>query len=249
MVLTEADGVEQRATETARPARRLGGDRQLQGARSAARLPALAGARSRSPGCSGRGLGGRQRLGRRLGRDDRGRVPVGPGDRERAESLATARRTTRRSGRPRAATCWSSTPTPSCRPAPSSTPSRRWSAHPDIGALGPKLILADGTLDRACRRSFPSPEVAFYRLFGLAQPLPEPSALRPLQPAERGRGHGDRRGLGGRRVHAGAPRGRRARRHVRRGVQDVRRGSGLGVPDQGRPAGGCATTRPWWCCT
>jgi GT2 family glycosyltransferase len=45
-------------------------------------------------------------------------------------------------------------------------------AHPDIGALGPKLILADGTLDKACRRSFPSPEVAFYRLFGLAKLFP-----------------------------------------------------------------------------
>ena len=44
--------------------------------------------------------------------------------------------------------------------------------HPDIGALGPKLIRADGTLDRACRRSFPSPEVAFYRLFGLARLFP-----------------------------------------------------------------------------
>jgi GT2 family glycosyltransferase len=46
-------------------------------------------------------------------------------------------------------------------------------AHPDIGALGPKLILADGTLDRACRRSFPSPEVAFYRLFGLMTLFPK----------------------------------------------------------------------------
>jgi GT2 family glycosyltransferase len=45
-------------------------------------------------------------------------------------------------------------------------------AHPDIGALGPKLVLADGTLDRACRRSFPSPEVAFYRLFGLMKLFP-----------------------------------------------------------------------------
>ena len=45
-------------------------------------------------------------------------------------------------------------------------------AHPDIGALGPKLIRADGTLDRACRRSFPSPEVAFYRLSGLARLFP-----------------------------------------------------------------------------
>lgn len=45
-------------------------------------------------------------------------------------------------------------------------------AHPDIGALGPKLVLADGSLDLACRRSFPSPEVAFFRLFGLARLFP-----------------------------------------------------------------------------
>ena len=44
--------------------------------------------------------------------------------------------------------------------------------HPDIGALGPKLIRADGSLDRACRRTFPSPEVAFFRLTGLAKLLP-----------------------------------------------------------------------------
>ena len=45
-------------------------------------------------------------------------------------------------------------------------------AHPDIGALGPKLVRADGSLDRACRRSFPSPEVAFFRLTGLTKLLP-----------------------------------------------------------------------------
>jgi GT2 family glycosyltransferase len=45
--------------------------------------------------------------------------------------------------------------------------------HPDIGALGPKLIRADGSLDRACRRTFPSPEVAFFRLTGLAKLLPD----------------------------------------------------------------------------
>jgi GT2 family glycosyltransferase len=44
--------------------------------------------------------------------------------------------------------------------------------HPDIGALGPKLVLEDGSLDKACRRSVPSPEVAFYRLFGLATLFP-----------------------------------------------------------------------------
>jgi N-acetylglucosaminyl-diphospho-decaprenol L-rhamnosyltransferase len=45
-------------------------------------------------------------------------------------------------------------------------------AHPSIGALGPKLVRADGSLDRACRRSFPSPGAAFFRLFGLARLFP-----------------------------------------------------------------------------
>ena len=44
--------------------------------------------------------------------------------------------------------------------------------HPDVAAVGPKLVRADGSLDLACRRSFPSPEVAFYRLIGLARLLP-----------------------------------------------------------------------------
>jgi N-acetylglucosaminyl-diphospho-decaprenol L-rhamnosyltransferase len=41
-------------------------------------------------------------------------------------------------------------------------------AHPEAGAAGPRLVLPDGQLDRACRRSFPTPEVAFYRLTGLS---------------------------------------------------------------------------------
>lgn len=44
--------------------------------------------------------------------------------------------------------------------------------HPEAGAVGPQLILADGRLDLACRRSFPTPEVAFYRLFGLSLLFP-----------------------------------------------------------------------------
>ena len=44
--------------------------------------------------------------------------------------------------------------------------------HPDIAALGPKLVRADGSLDLACRRSFPAPEAAFFRLFGLARLFP-----------------------------------------------------------------------------
>jgi GT2 family glycosyltransferase len=45
-------------------------------------------------------------------------------------------------------------------------------ANPDIGVAGPKLLLMDGTLDKACRRSFPTPEVSFYRLTGLSRVFP-----------------------------------------------------------------------------
>lgn len=44
--------------------------------------------------------------------------------------------------------------------------------HHDVGVVGPKLLLADGSLDAACRRSFPTPAVAFYRLTGLAGLFP-----------------------------------------------------------------------------
>lgn len=44
--------------------------------------------------------------------------------------------------------------------------------HPDVGAVGPKLLLPDGSLDLACRRSFPTPEVSFYRMVGLARLFP-----------------------------------------------------------------------------
>jgi len=45
-------------------------------------------------------------------------------------------------------------------------------AHPDVGIVGPRLLLMDGTLDLACRRSFPTPEVSFYRLTGLSKLFP-----------------------------------------------------------------------------
>ncbi len=44
--------------------------------------------------------------------------------------------------------------------------------HPDAGACGPKLVLPDGSLDLACRRAFPTPEVAFYRMIGLSRLFP-----------------------------------------------------------------------------
>ncbi len=45
--------------------------------------------------------------------------------------------------------------------------------HPDAGVAGPKLVLADGSLDLACRRSFPTLDVALYRLIGLSRRYPD----------------------------------------------------------------------------
>jgi N-acetylglucosaminyl-diphospho-decaprenol L-rhamnosyltransferase len=44
--------------------------------------------------------------------------------------------------------------------------------HPTVGAVGPRVVLPDGSLDLACRRSFPTPEVSFYRMTGLAKLFP-----------------------------------------------------------------------------
>lgn len=44
--------------------------------------------------------------------------------------------------------------------------------RPDTGAAGPKLVRLDGSLDLACRRSFPSPEVSFYRMIGFSKLFP-----------------------------------------------------------------------------
>ncbi len=45
-------------------------------------------------------------------------------------------------------------------------------ARPDVGVAGPKLVRDDGSLDLACRRSFPSPVVSFYRMTGLSKRFP-----------------------------------------------------------------------------
>jgi N-acetylglucosaminyl-diphospho-decaprenol L-rhamnosyltransferase len=45
--------------------------------------------------------------------------------------------------------------------------------HPEAGMAGPKLVLADGSLDLACRRSFPTVENSFYKLFGLSRLFPK----------------------------------------------------------------------------
>lgn len=45
-------------------------------------------------------------------------------------------------------------------------------AHPRAGVIGPKLVRPSGDLDLACRRTFPSPEVSFYRIAGLSKLFP-----------------------------------------------------------------------------
>jgi N-acetylglucosaminyl-diphospho-decaprenol L-rhamnosyltransferase len=44
--------------------------------------------------------------------------------------------------------------------------------HPEAGVVGPKLVLEDGSLDLACRRSFPTPQIAAYRMVGLSKLFP-----------------------------------------------------------------------------
>lgn len=46
-------------------------------------------------------------------------------------------------------------------------------ARPEIGVAGPKLVMGNGELDKACRRGFPSPAVAFYHYSGLARLFPK----------------------------------------------------------------------------
>jgi GT2 family glycosyltransferase len=45
--------------------------------------------------------------------------------------------------------------------------------RPDAGGVGPRLLLADGTLDPDARRSFPVPRTLFYRTVGLSRLFPK----------------------------------------------------------------------------
>ncbi|MBK8031114.1 MAG: glycosyltransferase family 2 protein [Chloroflexi bacterium] len=42
----------------------------------------------------------------------------------------------------------------------------------EVGAAGVKLVLPDGTLDKACRRAFPTPMVSLYHFSGLGKLFP-----------------------------------------------------------------------------
>jgi N-acetylglucosaminyl-diphospho-decaprenol L-rhamnosyltransferase len=65
-------------------------------------------------------------------------------------------------------------------------------AHPEAGVAGPKVVRPDGSLDLACRRSFPTPAVSFARMTGLSKIFPKNPVfarynltyLDPDQPAE-----------------------------------------------------------------
>lgn len=50
-------------------------------------------------------------------------------------------------------------------------------ANPDIGALGPRLVLADGSLDPACRRGFPTVLNSIAKFSGLARLMPRSRLL------------------------------------------------------------------------
>jgi len=44
--------------------------------------------------------------------------------------------------------------------------------HPEAGIAGGRVVRPDGSLDPACRRSFPTPAVAFFRYAGLSRLFP-----------------------------------------------------------------------------
>jgi GT2 family glycosyltransferase len=46
-------------------------------------------------------------------------------------------------------------------------------ARPRAGAAGPRLVRLDGSLDKACRRSFPTPQVSLYHMLYLDRLFPQ----------------------------------------------------------------------------
>src|SRR5258706_1140793 len=49
----------------------------------------------------------------------------------------------------------------------------RMDREPTVGAAGPRLVMLNGKLDLACRRSFPTPEVMLWRVTGLSKLFPK----------------------------------------------------------------------------
>lgn len=49
--------------------------------------------------------------------------------------------------------------------------------HPDVGIAGCRVENPDGTMQRACRRSIPTPKIAFFRLSGLSKLFPNSKTI------------------------------------------------------------------------
>lgn len=45
--------------------------------------------------------------------------------------------------------------------------------NPNVGASGCKIVLPDGSLDKACKRGFPTPSASFYYAFGFSKLFPK----------------------------------------------------------------------------
>ncbi|KRE51045.1 glycosyltransferase family 2 protein [Paenibacillus sp. Soil724D2] len=45
--------------------------------------------------------------------------------------------------------------------------------NPNLGASGCKIVLPDGSLDKACKRGFPTPSASFYYAFGFSKLFPK----------------------------------------------------------------------------
>lgn len=53
--------------------------------------------------------------------------------------------------------------------------------HPEMGASGCKVILPDGSLDKACKRGFPTPTASFYYAFGISRLFPDRTKFNQYQ--------------------------------------------------------------------
>ncbi|WP_281890057.1 glycosyltransferase family 2 protein [Paenibacillus sp. YYML68] len=54
-------------------------------------------------------------------------------------------------------------------------------ANPTVGAAGCKVVLPDGSLDKACRRGFPTPSASFYYAFGISKLFPNSARFNQYQ--------------------------------------------------------------------
>jgi GT2 family glycosyltransferase len=49
--------------------------------------------------------------------------------------------------------------------------------EPQVGASGCKVVLPDGSLDKACRRGFPTPSASFYYMSGMSKLFPKSASF------------------------------------------------------------------------